>query len=49
MREAFGFSLEQWLYFGGYPGAASLIDDEDRFSSYINGTIIDATIIKISC
>lgn len=46
MREAFGFSLAQWLYFGGYPGAASLIDDEDRFSSYINGAIIDATINK---
>lgn len=46
MQEAFGFTLDQWLYFGGYPGAASLIDDEDRFCSYINGAIIDATINK---
>ncbi len=46
MHEAFGFSLDQWLYFGGYPGTASLIGDEDRFCSYINGAIIDATINK---
>src|SRR6266849_9386105 len=24
MRAAFGFSLEEYIYFGGYPGAASL-------------------------
>ncbi len=46
MRDAFGLTLDQWLYFGGYPGAATLINDEDRFSSYINGAIIDATINK---
>src|SRR5665647_3288007 len=31
MREAFGFSLEQYLYFGGYPGAAPLADDPARW------------------
>ena len=46
MRDAFGFSLEQWLYFGGYPGAVALFGGEDRFSDYINGAIIDATIHK---
>lgn len=27
-REAFGWSLDRWIYFGGYPGAAPLVDDE---------------------
>jgi len=46
MRDAFGISLEQYLYFGGYPGAVFLIEDEERWAQYINGAIIDATINK---
>ena len=46
MREAFGFSLEQYVYFGAYPGAAPLIDDENRWLEYITGSIIEATINK---
>ena len=46
MKECFGFSLEQYIYYGGYPGAASLINDNDRFSQYIQSAIIDATINK---
>ncbi len=46
MREAFGFTLNQYVYFGGYPGAATLIEDEDRWRAYILGSIIDATINK---
>ncbi|MDH6344134.1 putative AAA+ superfamily ATPase [Parabacteroides sp. PFB2-12] len=46
MKECFGFSLDQYLFYGGYPGAASLIDDNDRFQQYIQSSIIDATINK---
>lgn len=46
MRDAFGISLEQYLYFGGYPGAVFLIEDAERWAQYINGAIIDATINK---
>ena len=46
MLECFGFSLNQYLFYGGYPGAASLIDDDDRFSQYIQSAIIEATINK---
>lgn len=46
MREAFGMSLEQFIYFGGYPGAAPLITDYDRWSQYIESAIVDATINK---
>ncbi len=46
MRDCFGWSLDQYIYYGGYPGAASLISDEDRFQQYIQSAIIDATINK---
>lgn len=46
MRDAFGFSLDQYLFFGGYPGAATLIDDGDRFSQYIQSAVIEATLNK---
>ena len=46
MKECFGSSLDQYLYYGGYPGAASLIDDTDRFQQYIQSSIIEATINK---
>ncbi|MCM1031915.1 MAG: AAA family ATPase [Oscillibacter sp.] len=46
MKECFGFSLEQYLFYGSYPGAASLINDDDRFQQYIQSSIIEATINK---
>lgn len=46
MKECFGFSLDQYMFYGGYPGAATLIGDEDRFSQYIQSAIIEATINK---
>lgn len=46
MRDAFGISLDEYLYYGGYPGAVSLIRDSDRWSEYIRDSIIDATINK---
>lgn len=46
MRDCFGFTLDQYIYYGGYPGAASLIHDDDRWEQYIQSSIIDATINK---
>ena len=46
MRDCFGFTLDQYVFFGGYPGAATLIEDEERFQNYIQSAIIDATINK---
>lgn len=46
MRDCFGFSLHEYLFYGGYPGAASLISDVDRYDQYIQSSIIDATINK---
>jgi hypothetical protein len=46
MRDAFGFSLDDYLYFGGYPGSASLIDDRERWASYIRDSLIETTISR---
>jgi hypothetical protein len=46
MKEAFDFSIDQYIYFGGYPGAATLIKDEDRWRNYINESLIETTISR---
>lgn len=46
MKDAFGFSLEQFLFFGGYPGAAPLIDDRQRWGRYIIDSLIESTISR---
>ena len=46
MRDAFGFSLEQFIFFGGYPGAAPLVHDETRWAAYVNDALIETTISK---
>ena len=43
-REAFGYSLDDFLFFGGYPGAAPLIRDESRWARYIGSSIVEPTI-----
>jgi predicted AAA+ superfamily ATPase len=46
MLEAFGWSLEQYIYFGGYPGAAPLIGDQQRWSRYIVDSLVETTISR---
>lgn len=48
MHDIFGWSLERYLYFGGYPGAAPLADEENptRWVNYINDSIIETTISR---
>ena len=43
-KEAFGYSLDDFLYFGGYPGAAALIKDEGRWVRYMGTSIVEPTI-----
>ena len=44
MADAFGFSLDEYVYFGGYPGAASLSQDQERWSAYIRGALVEPNI-----
>jgi predicted AAA+ superfamily ATPase len=46
MRDAFGFSVEQFIFYGGYPGAAPLVHDETRWAAYVNDALIETTISK---
>lgn len=46
MREAFGFTLDQYIFFGGYPGSASLVSDEKRWRRYIKDSIATPAIEK---
>jgi len=46
MQTAFGWSLEQFVYFGGYPGAAPLIRNEARWTRYIADSLIETSISR---
>lgn len=46
MRAAFGWSLDQYLFYGGYPGAAPLIKDPARWSRYVVDSLIETTLAR---
>src|SRR5947208_7340798 len=46
MRAAFDFSLEEYIYFGGYPGAASLVGEPARWRRYMLDALIETTIAR---
>lgn len=46
MSEAFGYSFEDYLMFGGYPGAAILKNDVDRWREYMRDSIVESTISR---
>jgi predicted AAA+ superfamily ATPase len=43
-KEAFGYSLDDFMFFGGYPGASALIRDEERWARYMGTSIVEPTI-----
>lgn len=45
-REYFKLSLEEYLYFGGYPGALPLRDDEARWARYVRDSLIESVLGK---
>ena len=46
MRDAFGVTLDQYIYFGGYPGSAGMIDNEKRWRKYIKDSLVAPAIEK---
>lgn len=46
MRDAFGFTLDEYIYYGGYPGSAHLIHDERRWRKYIKDSLVSPAIEK---
>ena len=45
-RDASGYSLENFLFFGGYSGGASLVGDEYRWLDYLNDSVIEPSISR---
>lgn len=46
MRAAFGWSLDRYLFHGGYPGAAPLVDDPARWVRYVLDSLVETTLSR---
>ena len=46
MQSAFGIDLNQYIWFGGYPGSVGIMDQEVRWKQYISDSIIETSISK---
>ena len=46
MRSAFGWSVDQYVFHGGYPGAAPLIRNNSRWARYILDSLVETTISR---
>ena len=46
MQEAFGWSVPQSMFYGGYPGAAPLIADHERWVRYVRDSLIEPTLSR---
>ena len=46
MQQAFGWDVNQYVWFGGYPGSATLVDEEDRWKTYVTDSLIETSISK---
>ncbi len=46
LKNAFGYDLERFLLYGGYPGSVSYEDDYDRWYAYLKDSIVESVIGK---
>ncbi len=46
MRRAFRWTLEDWIHFGGYPGAAVLKSEEPLWRRYIADSLIETVLAR---
>lgn len=46
MKGAFGWGLEQYVFYGGYPGAAPLVDEPERWARYVRESLIETTLSR---
>ena len=45
-REAFDWDLPRWIYFGGYPGAAPLSEEQDAWRAYITDSLVETVLAR---
>lgn len=43
-HDAFGWDLDRWLFFGGYPGAAALAGEVATWRSYVRDSLIESVL-----
>ena len=46
IKKAFGILFEEYIYYGAYPGAIPFISDPDRWSKYIQDSLIETTLSR---
>ncbi len=46
MRDAFRWSLDEYLFFGGYPGSARYVHDEARWREYVAESLVETTLSR---
>jgi predicted AAA+ superfamily ATPase len=46
MRDAFGWDIDTFIRYGGYPGAASLVGSPDRWARYVLDSLVETTISR---
>ena len=46
MQDAFGVTVDEYIYYGGYPGPAHLMKDERRWRKYIKDSLVAPAIEK---
>lgn len=46
MKKAFDWSLDKWIYYGGYPGTAELTGQSDIWNTYVTDSLIETVLAK---
>ncbi len=46
MKEAFDYTLDEYIYYGGFPGPAKITKNEKRWKNYIRDSIVEPSISK---
>ncbi|MFC1566968.1 ATP-binding protein [bacterium] len=46
MNEAFNWNIDKYIFYGGYPGSAKLINDPERWVDYIFNSLIETSISR---
>ena len=46
MSDAFGWTLDEWIYYGGYPGTAAFVKDMRRWRKYVKESLVAPSIEK---
>ncbi|HEY7906924.1 MAG TPA: ATP-binding protein [Wenzhouxiangella sp.] len=46
MAQAFGYTLDDYIFFGGYPGASALKSEPDRWRAYVLESLVETTVTR---